>query len=267
MHFFLIFWILSFAFFTFFLSHFSLSCTFFFLFPFPFSFFFFLFHAFSLSLSLISFFFLTFFHPFFSFLPSLSFFFSFSFILFLFFTSFYLFLFFLYVCISIYIYMSINNTFFFSLGLAMLSHHFISIFTLGISLLTGFYGTEVVATIFGSEVTNPLLQFRWFLKKSGYYESIVGNIVDVAFVLVFTYVRIVVGTYLFYCYLNMSHIPQLMKMASSAFYAVSFIFWITILRFAYRKCLSKYRHFKHAVPIDQSKYDNCSGSDQKTKKS
>lgn len=137
-------------------------------------------------------------------------------------------------------------------GPAMLCHHFISIFTLGISLLTGFYGTEVVATIFGSEVTNPLLQSRWFLKKSGYYESIIGNVVDVLFVLIFTYVRIVVGSYLLYCYLTMSHIPKFMKVASFAFYVVSCIFWITILRFAHRKCLSKYRHHKTALSADGS---------------
>lgn len=147
-------------------------------------------------------------------------------------------------------------------GFAMMCHHFLSIVILGTSLLVGFYGTEIVATIFGSEISNPLLQSRWFLKKAGYYESAIGNLVDIAFVLLFTYVRIFVGSCLLYSYVTTPHIPRLMKLGSSAFYGVSVVFWITILRFAYRKCCSKHGYLKPRT--DRSNHEGLSGTDLKT---
>ena len=49
----------------------------------------------------------------------------------------------------------------------MLLHHSLSIFGMTWTLCAGKYGTEMMATIAGSEVTNPLLQLRWFLRETG----------------------------------------------------------------------------------------------------
>ncbi|CAI9723455.1 domain-containing 5-like [Octopus vulgaris] len=72
-------------------------------------------------------------------------------------------------------------------GQTMLCHHFVSIIALAICLITGSYGTEIVATIFGSEISNPLLQCRWFLKYSGNRDTAIADLVDAAFILTFTY--------------------------------------------------------------------------------
>ncbi|CAI9723456.1 domain-containing 5-like [Octopus vulgaris] len=136
-------------------------------------------------------------------------------------------------------------------GQTMLCHHFVSIIALAICLITGSYGTEIVATIFGSEISNPLLQCRWFLKYSGNRDTAIADLVDAAFILTFTYVRIVVGSNLIYCYLSMPHIPIFMRVASITFYLISWAFWITILKFGYRKCLRKYQNFKNITKIDQ----------------
>ena len=42
----------------------------------------------------------------------------------------------------------------------MLAHHIVSISGFVLVLCTGMYGAEIVATLGGSEVTNPLLQAR-----------------------------------------------------------------------------------------------------------
>ena len=46
-------------------------------------------------------------------------------------------------------------------GAIMFAHHIISLFGQFLCLYRGRYGTEMIATIFGTEITNPLLQLRW----------------------------------------------------------------------------------------------------------
>lgn len=48
-------------------------------------------------------------------------------------------------------------------GWFMLFHHLISITCFATALYRGIYGDEVTAILFATELTNPLLQFRWFL--------------------------------------------------------------------------------------------------------
>lgn len=45
----------------------------------------------------------------------------------------------------------------------MMFHHAVSLFGQFLCLSTGLYGTEMIATIFGTEITNPLLQLRWWV--------------------------------------------------------------------------------------------------------
>ena len=44
-----------------------------------------------------------------------------------------------------------------------------------VALVLGESGTEVNAVLFGSEITNPLLQMRWFLRETGHYHSFTGD--------------------------------------------------------------------------------------------
>ncbi|XP_042656519.1 TLC domain-containing protein 5 isoform X3 [Tyto alba] len=60
-------------------------------------------------------------------------------------------------------------------GALMLAHHLVSILGITASLALGESATEVNAVIFGSEITNPLLQARWFLKEMGCYHSFTGG--------------------------------------------------------------------------------------------
>ncbi|XP_049835198.1 TLC domain-containing protein 5-like isoform X3 [Schistocerca gregaria] len=53
-------------------------------------------------------------------------------------------------------------------GATMLIHHAVSIIAISRVLMKGVSGTEAVAGVGGLEITNPLLQARWFLRSSGY---------------------------------------------------------------------------------------------------
>lgn len=129
-------------------------------------------------------------------------------------------------------------------GALMLAHHTVSILGITVSLALGESATEVNAVIFGSEITNPLLQARWFLREMGCYHSFTGDVVDFVFVLLFTGVRIGVGAWMLYCELTSPKPQWFIKMGGVIMYVVSWIFMVSICRFARRKTMKKYHTWR-----------------------
>ncbi|KAL8173646.1 UNVERIFIED_CONTAM: hypothetical protein K2H54_013280 [Gekko kuhli] len=129
-------------------------------------------------------------------------------------------------------------------GALMLAHHTVSIAGITWSLFMGESGAEVNAVLFGSEITNPLLQARWFLREKGLYHSFAGDVVDFFFIVLFTGVRIGVGAWLMYCVV-MSPTPKwFIKIGGVIMYAVSWVFMVSICRFARRKTIKKYHAWR-----------------------
>lgn len=122
-------------------------------------------------------------------------------------------------------------------GLIMLLHHVISIASMTYGLYTGHSGAEIIATIFGSELTNPYLQLRWFLRETQNYQTTFAYINDLIFMGLFFYCRIGVGSYLLYSMIIAEKPTVLIKAAGSGMYFVGVIWSIMILRFA------RYRFF------------------------
>ncbi|NXS69414.1 TM136 protein, partial [Pandion haliaetus] len=129
-------------------------------------------------------------------------------------------------------------------GALMLAHHLVSILGITASLALGESAAEVNAVIFGSEITNPLLQARWFLKEMGCYHSFTGDVVDFFFVVLFTGVRIGVGAWLMYCELASPKPRWYIKLGGVIMYAVSWVFMASICRFARRKSMKKYHAWR-----------------------
>ncbi|XP_061869918.1 TLC domain-containing protein 5 [Colius striatus] len=129
-------------------------------------------------------------------------------------------------------------------GALMLAHHLVSILGIAASLALGESAAEVNAVIFGSEITNPLLQARWFLKEMGCYHSFTGDVVDFFFVVLFTGVRIGVGAWLMYCELASPKPRWYIKLGGVIMYAVSWVFMVSICRFARRKSMKKYHAWR-----------------------
>ncbi|KAM9733027.1 TLC domain-containing protein 5a isoform 1-T2 [Menidia menidia] len=120
-------------------------------------------------------------------------------------------------------------------GPVMLAHHTMSILGILLTLWLGESGIESCAVLFGSEVTNPLLQARWFLKQTGHYRTLLGDVVDVLFVLLFVTMRIFVGGTMLYCELISPRPRFFIKCGGVAMYALSWVFMVDIVRFASRK--------------------------------
>lgn len=128
-------------------------------------------------------------------------------------------------------------------GPVMLAHHAASIVGILLALLMGVSGCETCGVIFGSEITNPLLQTRWFLRQLGLYDSLLGDAVDLLFILLFATVRVGVGTVMFYCELTSPRTTLIMKLGGVAMYALAWVFMVDIARFGYKKSRAKYKRW------------------------
>ncbi|XP_048777566.2 TLC domain-containing protein 5-like [Ostrea edulis] len=126
-------------------------------------------------------------------------------------------------------------------GLPMLLHHVCSILGMTIATMTGKYGTEMIATMFGSEITNPLLQIRWFLRETGNYETILGEIIDHAFMFLFGFFRIGIGSYLLYTYFQQDT-DFWGRLGGITIYAISWMFWLNILVYAVKKYKKRFQN-------------------------
>ncbi|KAJ3591005.1 hypothetical protein NHX12_008952 [Muraenolepis orangiensis] len=120
-------------------------------------------------------------------------------------------------------------------GTVMLAHHTLSILGITLTLWLGESGVESCAVLFGSEITNPLLQARWFLRRAGRYETALGEAVDLAFVLLFVTMRVFVGGAMLYCELISPRPRFFVKCGGVAMYALSWVFVVDIWHFARRK--------------------------------
>ncbi|XP_053341808.1 TLC domain-containing protein 5 [Clarias gariepinus] len=137
-------------------------------------------------------------------------------------------------------------------GPVMLAHHTLSILGIMCALGMGESGIEACAVLFGSEITNPLLQARWFLKQMGRYDSLCGDLVDLLFITFFASVRIGVGGRMLYCELASPKPKLVMKLGGVAIYALSCVFMVDITCFACRKTRAKYRRWQNRGKINDS---------------
>ncbi|XP_007422939.1 transmembrane protein 136-like [Python bivittatus] len=126
----------------------------------------------------------------------------------------------------------------------MLSHHMLCMCGMTLALDTGKSGAEISAIIFVSEITNPLLQMRWFLRESGCYHSFTGDVVDFLFVILFLGLRIFGGAWIVHSVMNSPKTIVTLKGGILAMYAVSFIFMLDVLSFARRKTIKKYQAWR-----------------------
>ncbi|XP_046338851.2 TLC domain-containing protein 5-like [Haliotis rufescens] len=156
-------------------------------------------------------------------------------------------------------------------GPAMMAHHALSIFGLTVTLVAGKYGTELVATICGAELTNPLLQLRWFLRETGQYHTIVGEIVDILFMGTFGMLRIGVGSVLLYSYFQQPT-DFFGRLGGVCIYAIGWVFWIAIVQYAIKKYTKRWNAWKRkrknngssVVSKSDSRHETLSGNSEMT---
>lgn len=126
----------------------------------------------------------------------------------------------------------------------MVFHHSLSIFGLANTAFQCKWGTELVGVVGLTEVSNPVLQIRWFLKSSGYLKSVLGELVDLTFLIVFTVFRLIIGGYVSFLYITYPNDDILGKIGCSCIYAVSLAFYYYILGYSYNKYHKMYNSLR-----------------------
>lgn len=124
-------------------------------------------------------------------------------------------------------------------GAVMLAHHLVSILGLIYSLYQGKAGSELIAVMGASEVTNPLLQLRWFLKESGYYTGRIAVVIDLLFTSIFWIARLGVGSIFHIACQTSPKLDIVTKAGGQAFYIISLIFGIQLLSLVYKKYIKR----------------------------
>ena len=120
-------------------------------------------------------------------------------------------------------------------GPVMLAHHVVSIFSMSYVLYQKRFGSELTAVMGASELTNPLLQLRWFLKATGHYHGKKALLLDWIFVILFMCARLGVGTVFHYVCQTSPKVDLITKAGGQAFYIISLVFGIQLCMFLYRK--------------------------------
>ncbi|XP_053188149.1 TLC domain-containing protein 5 [Scomber japonicus] len=138
-------------------------------------------------------------------------------------------------------------------GPVMMAHHAASIMGILLALSMGVSGCETCGVIFGSELTNPLLQTRWFLRQVGLYDSLLGDAVDLLFIFLFATVRVGVGTAMFYCEITSPRTTLIMKIGGVVMYVLAWVFMVDIARFGYKKSRGKYKKWQENQKLKKEK--------------
>lgn len=102
-------------------------------------------------------------------------------------------------------------------------HHIVSIVGIGAGLAYQKCGSEMVAALWITEISSPLLHARELLKEIGYRDTDLNLAVDVMFAIIFSLARMGVGPYLTYVTWTADY-PILIKMMAMGLQLVS-VFW------------------------------------------
>ncbi|KPJ13391.1 Transmembrane protein 136 [Papilio machaon] len=126
----------------------------------------------------------------------------------------------------------------------MLCHHLCSIIAINMYLSMENTGCTFACTIALLEVTNPLLQTRWFLRDGGYNESFLYYMVEITYLVLFLLLRGCIGTYLVYKILlsDVFGIPE--KVITVSLYLVSLAFIYEIMGYVMYKYSNRIDEFK-----------------------
>ena len=125
----------------------------------------------------------------------------------------------------------------------MMFHHVLSIFGQALVVFRGFNGAEMMAVLFGSEISNPSLQLRWFLRESGLRGTLAAEVNDHVFVLTFGFWRLGIGTVLLYCTWTHPRPDLIAKLGGVTIYLLGWVFWLSIMQFVVKKYKKYYKYW------------------------
>ncbi|KAL4584265.1 hypothetical protein LXL04_008861 [Taraxacum kok-saghyz] len=117
-------------------------------------------------------------------------------------------------------------------------HHLVSIVGIGAGLAYGKCGSEMVASLWITEISSPLLHLREILKELGHKDTDFNLAADVSFAVIFSLARMGFGPYL--CYITLSaNNPILIKAMALGLQLVSAFWFFKIARMVKYKLIKR----------------------------
>ncbi|XP_026315461.1 transmembrane protein 136-like [Hyposmocoma kahamanoa] len=126
----------------------------------------------------------------------------------------------------------------------MLFHHFSALSGINTYMGKENHGCAFACALGFMEITNPLLQARWFLRHHGYNETILFKIIEVTYLMLFLTVRGVLGTYLIVKIMGADFVELPEKLFSLVLYFISIAFIYEIIGYVLYKYKTKLGEFE-----------------------
>lgn len=117
----------------------------------------------------------------------------------------------------------------------MITHHCCSCVFLYRIISAGHPGSQSCCALGCLELSNPLLQARWFVRTFGYYQTPLYNSIEITFIFVFVVVRIVFGTFFMTGLILYPGNDLEFKLIALVMYILSWMFVFNIIRYVSSK--------------------------------
>lgn len=127
----------------------------------------------------------------------------------------------------------------------MVAHHVYSCVALLRILRSQKSGGQTTCTLGALEITNPLLQARWFVRSHGMRDTVLFTAVEITFIVMFFLVRIVIGTVMCFFIIITPENDWEYKFLSGVIYVISWMFMINIGKYINMKYLQG--HLEHRL--------------------
>ena len=117
-------------------------------------------------------------------------------------------------------------------------HHFGMLALLSTSLYLEIYGYASMLILFAGEITNPMLQIRWFLRSKELHFTTFAVVNEALFVILFTIARLFFGSYLLYVLL-LRGMNIIVKCIGTVLQIVNYAFMYEVFLLVKKKILLK----------------------------
>ena len=121
----------------------------------------------------------------------------------------------------------------------MLVHHFIGVFMLPLAFIYNSNAAEISLALWAGELTNPFLQYRYFVKYHNMQDSSMAFWNDFCFAVVFIFIRVGYLSVLCCYFVTATGTPFIVKAFGIAFYIVGLAWSYKVVGFVKRKLSSK----------------------------
>lgn len=124
-------------------------------------------------------------------------------------------------------------------GMVMIIHHIISLMCVNYALISNTSGYETSIALWVTELTNPLLQIRWFLRSMGWHTYKVAMLNELLFSVLFLVNRLFLASYFVFYLVFVYDTPIVVRIGCSILQVVNLVFSYQLVLMIRRRLKAK----------------------------